>query len=146
VAVAAKKVVDTATAKEAAAVKTEEGAAVKAIEEASTKTTAEEAAMAKAFEEAVGKTVADEAAAAKVATEAAAVEGPDGSGGGGPNVVRSDARGAPDTTSDSKVVGKRSAATTGLGGSSPPRKCFRSSRWYATHLLHFSFSLFTQVF
>jgi hypothetical protein len=39
--------------------------------------------------------------------------------------------GAPDMMLDLKAVGRR----LGLGGSSPPHKRFRGSRWYATHLL-----------
>jgi hypothetical protein len=45
-----------------------------------------------------------------------------------------------------KVAGKRPITMTGSGGSNPLRKCFCDPRWFAMHLLHFSFLLFVHVF
>jgi hypothetical protein len=125
------------TKADAAKTMADEAMAVKVAAEATTKAVAEEAAVVKVAEEATTKMAADEAVTVKVAAEAVVVAGPDCSGGGGLDAVRSDARGATNMVPDLKAVGKRPATTTGPGGSSPPRKGFCSSRWYCTHLLQF---------
>jgi hypothetical protein len=53
-------------------------------------------------EEAMTKMAPQEVAVATTTTEATAVVGPDGSDGGGLDVVRTYARGAPDMTPDPK--------------------------------------------
>jgi hypothetical protein len=67
----------------------------------------------------VAKTMAEEATTATTATDTAAVVGPNDSDGGGPDTVRTNARGTPDATPDPKVVGKRPTALTGSGSPSP---------------------------
>jgi hypothetical protein len=81
---------------------------------------------------------AEEHVATTTALDAVAMARPDDSGGGCPDVVRSDTGGAPDMTLDLKATGKTHVATIGSGGSSPPpppRKRFHSAQWYLTHLL-----------
>jgi hypothetical protein len=65
--------------------------------------------------------VTKQATEVKVAKEATVMTWSDGASGGGPRTVQGDARKAPDMTLDPKAMGKRPAATTGSGGSSPPR-------------------------
>jgi hypothetical protein len=105
-----------------------------------------------AAKEAMVKTAVEEVVAVTAAADTVAVERPNRFSGGGPDVVRTNTRGAPDMKPDPKAVGKRLSAMTWSGGSSPPPppwKCFHGARWYATHLLQifpFFFPLFTQVF
>jgi hypothetical protein len=92
-----------------------------------------------AMEEATAAMVAaEEPVAMTTALDAVAMAGPDDSGGGCPDVVRSDTWGAPDTTLDPKAMGKTHVSMIGSGGSRPPpppHQHFHSARWYLTHLL-----------
>jgi hypothetical protein len=85
----------------------------------------------------------------KAAVEATTVVGPDGSSGSGPGTMRTDARGAPDATPDSKAVGKRPTTTIGSGGSNPPppASTFAAPKGMPhIFVVFFIFSLFAQAF
>jgi hypothetical protein len=64
--------------------------------------------------------VAEEVVVATVTTYTAAMARFDDCGGGGPDTVRKDAKGAPYMTLDLKAVGKRTATMIELVGTSPP--------------------------
>jgi hypothetical protein len=105
------------------------------------------------MEEAMAAMVAaEEHVATTTALDAVAMARPDDSGGGCPDVVRSDTGGAPDMTLDLKATGKTHVATIGSGGSSPPphlASAFTAlsgiSRIYC-RFFFVLFSLFVQVF
>jgi hypothetical protein len=71
-------------------------------------------------EEVMTKMVAEEVVVATVTTYTAAMARLDDCGGGGPDTVRKDAKGAPYMTLDLKAVGKRTATMIELVGTSPP--------------------------
>jgi hypothetical protein len=73
-----------------------------------------------AAKEAMVKTAVEEVVAVTAAADTVAVERPNRFSGGGPDVVRTNTRGAPDMKPDPKAVGKRLSAMTWSGGSSPP--------------------------
>jgi hypothetical protein len=105
-----------------------------------------------AMEEATAAMVAaEEPVAMTTALDAVAMAGPDDSGGGCPDVVRSDTWGAPDTTLDPKAMGKTHVSMIGSGGSRPPplTSTFTAlggiSHIYCRFFLVL-FSLFVQVF
>jgi hypothetical protein len=124
VATVAKKDADATVVKEAAVAKkaAEEATTAKAAEEpAAVKKAMEEVMAAKAVEEAMTKATEEAMTMTlKAADEATAVAGPNDSGGSNPDVMQPNAKGAPDTMLDPKLVGKRPAAMIGSGGSSPP--------------------------
>jgi hypothetical protein len=145
----AKAVEDVAVAKvamEAVVTKaTEEAAAKLAVEEVMAATATTEEAMSKtvAAEGAMAKTMTEEATTAMVPADATAVVRANGSGGGGPDVVRTDAIGGPDATLDPKAMGKRPAAMTGSSGSPPPQKL--SWRPMVCHAFIVNFSFFPSL-
>jgi hypothetical protein len=73
-----------------------------------------------AAKEAMVKMAVEEVVAVTAAADTVAVERPNRFSGGGPDVVRTNTRGAPDMKPDPKAVGKRLSAMTWSGGSSPP--------------------------
>jgi hypothetical protein len=73
-----------------------------------------------AAKEAMVKTAVEEVVVVTAAADTVAVERPNRFSGGGPDVVRTNTRGAPDMKPDPKAVGKRLSAMTWSGGSSPP--------------------------
>jgi hypothetical protein len=96
------------------------------------------------MEEATAAMVAaEEHVATTTALDAVAMARPDDSGGGCPDVVRSDTGGAPDMTLDLKATGKTHVATIGSGGSSPPPTSQAlSPRSVVSHAFIADFSLF----
>jgi hypothetical protein len=149
-----KKVTEVAIEEVVSKTVTHEATMVKAAEKAMAKMAVEEAATATAAaEEATTKTTAEEATTARVAAEeatakttvvdAVAMVGPNGSGGGGLDAVQTDSRGAPDTTPDLKVMGKRHAAMTELGGSSPPPPASAFTTPVVCHAFIVDFVLFS---
>jgi hypothetical protein len=97
-----------------------------------------------AMEEATAAMVAaEEPVAMTTALDAVAMAGPDDSGGGCPDVVRSDTWGAPDTTLDPKAMGKTHVSMIGSGGSRPPPPSQAlSQRSVVSHTFIADFSLF----
>jgi hypothetical protein len=153
-ATAMKKVTEVAIEEVVSKTVTHEATMVKAAEKAMAKMAVEEAATATAAaEEATTKTTAEEATTARVAAEeattkttvvdAVAMVGPNGSGSGGLDAVQTNSRGAPDTTPDLKVMGKRHAAMTELGGSSPPPPASAFTTPVVCHAFIVDFFLFS---
>jgi hypothetical protein len=107
-------------------------------------TVAEEAvAVTATAEEVTTKMVAEEVVVATVTTYTAAMARLDDCGGGGPDTVRKDAKGAPYMTLDLKAVGKRTATMIELVGTSPPSLASTFTAPDGMPRIHCNFFLFS---